>query len=181
MASFVGFAKCSEGCYRHGNGPRRSRTSFFQLCVEMLAVAGFDGRLRRVSRNWTNVLGWSEDELIGQPWLDFVHPEDVEPLLWPKQQRVLQGHDVVSFQNRLRTSSGEYRWISWKGSSNPEQQLIYAAGTDITDSRKAEFEREKMLEERAHRAAELDAILRSMPDAVYVGDENGIRECNQVA
>src|SRR3954451_15543051 len=175
----LGFAKV----VKDATGRKRAEEEqdrFFQLCVEMLAVAGFDGRFRRVSRNWTNVLGWSEGELIGRPWLNFVHPEDVEATV-AETERVLQGHDVVSFQNRLRTSSGEYRWISWKGSSNPEQQLIYAAGTDITDSRKAEFEREKMLEERAHRAAELDAILRSMPDAVYVGDENGIRECNQVA
>lgn len=52
---------------------------------------------------------------------------------------------------------------------------------DITDRQRAEQEREQLNNAVNRRAAELEAILASMPDALYIGDEKGITRANQLA
>jgi PAS domain S-box-containing protein len=58
---------------------------------------------------------------------------------------------------------------------------VLGVAQDVTERKRDEEERERLLEESERRAAELDAVIRGIPDAVYVGDEAGIRVCNDAA
>ena len=51
---------------------------WFSLADEMCCVADFRGYFTRVNGAWTRCLGYSPDELVGQPFTTFVHPEDRE-------------------------------------------------------------------------------------------------------
>lgn len=51
---------------------------------------------------------------------------------------------------------------------------------EIAQRKKIEEEREKLLLVTRQRAAELDAVFESMPDAVYIGDETGIKKANSI-
>src|SRR3712207_7141012 len=57
--------------------------------------------------------------------------------------RLLEGGGSVSFQNRYLHKDGSYRWISWQSRAYPEEGLIYAAATDVTERKSAEAERER--------------------------------------
>ena len=48
---------------------------FFLHALDLLAVGGFDGKLRRVNPAWTDALGWSEEELLARPFAELFHPE----------------------------------------------------------------------------------------------------------
>ncbi len=58
--------------------PEADLTRLFNLSLNLLCVAGFDGYLRRVNPSWTRVLGWTEAELLSRPVADFMHPDDRE-------------------------------------------------------------------------------------------------------
>ena len=113
------------------------KNRFFELSVDMLCIAGFDGYFKQLSAAWQETLGWSNAELLARPWLEFVHPDDVETTV-EAGQRLLAGEEVVRFVNRYRCKDGKYRWISWNSEALHEIELIYAAARDITEAKRAE-------------------------------------------
>ena len=108
---------------------------FFDLSIDMLCIAGADGYFKRVSPAFTQVLGHSEETLLGVPFVDFVHPEDVEATLGAAK-KLGDGESIVDFENRYRCMDGTYRWVSWRAVA-PDGGTIYAVARDVTD-RKAE-------------------------------------------
>ncbi len=113
------------------------RDQFFDLTIDLLCIAGTDGYFRRLSPSWYNTFGYTEEEFLSKPFLEFVHPEDVQPTLDAVSKLSAQ-NQVINFINRYRCKDGSYRWLSWV--STPQDDTIYAAAHDITDLKKAENE-----------------------------------------
>ena len=103
----------------------------------MLCIAGFDGYFKLVNPSWERVLGYTAEEMTSKPWLDFVHPDDRQATIH-EGDKLSSGVSVLRFRNRYLARDGSYHWLSWKCVPYPEQQLIYAAARDITDSKKNE-------------------------------------------
>src|SRR5690606_3845869 len=100
--------------------------------------AGFDGYFKRVNPAWERILGYTEAELLGRPYVEFVHPDDREAT-HGQAARLNEGRDVVYFENRYLHKDGTHRWLLWASTPFPELQVIYAAARDITE-RKANEE-----------------------------------------
>lgn len=138
---------------------------FFELSNEMLCIANFEGYFIRVNRTWTEVLGYSAQELVGKPFVSFVHPDDIEAT--NKVAAGLSfGTEVVSFENRYRTKAGEYRTLLWKSSSDLSKKVIYAVARDITEIKKKEL---SLLEDNER----FQQILNNIEDFILLKD----REC----
>ena len=105
---------------------------FFDVSLDMLAIANLDGYFLRLNPAFSEVLGFSEEELRAHPATYFVHPDDIEAT---RAQLALQatGQTVLAFENRYRTKTGQYRWFSWK--SFAEGELTYGAARDITEEK----------------------------------------------
>src|SRR5690606_33867783 len=117
-----------------------------------------DGYFKRVNPAWQRVLGYTADELLGRPYVEFVHPDDREST-FEAGRRLAQGHDVVYFENRYQHRDGTLRWLLWAAASFPERQEVYATAHDITERKAAEqtlsqFARDL---EATHRELELQA------------------------
>jgi PAS domain S-box-containing protein len=82
--------------------------AFFETAVDMLCIADLDGCLRVVNPAWRRVLGWAPEELCGRPYLDFVHPDDVEATV-AAAGALARGQTVQTFFNRYRCKDGRYR------------------------------------------------------------------------
>ncbi len=115
----------------------RELESFFNLSMDMLCVAGFDGYFKRLNPAWERTLGWTEEELLGSPWIDFVHPDDVQPTL-DAGEALTEGREIASFENRYRCKDGTLRWLSWNSRPLLEQGLMYAVVRDVTAAKEAE-------------------------------------------
>jgi len=133
---------------------------FFRVNLDLLCIADIDGNFIKTNAAWGEILGYSSEELDGKKFLDFVHPDDLQPTL-DAMSALGQGAKVLNFVNRYRCKDGSYRFIEWR--SHPKGRLIYAAARDITEHRLIEDELRsatKRAEEMA-RKAEAASIAKS--------------------
>jgi PAS domain S-box-containing protein len=107
----------------------------FAMSPALLAVAGFDGYLKRFNPAF-EVFGYSRDELLSRPWVEFAHPDDRERMARSAEQ-LGRGVDVVELVNRVVCRDGSVRWVQWSTRVVPEEGLFYAAGRDVTETRRA--------------------------------------------
>ena len=110
---------------------------FFTLSLDMLCIAGFDGYFKRVNPAWQRLLGYSEAELLSQPYMNFVHPDDRESTS-AVAKTLDDGQELHYFENRYLHKDGTLRWLLWTSTPYPEKQMIYGAARDITERKAAE-------------------------------------------
>jgi diguanylate cyclase (GGDEF)-like protein/PAS domain S-box-containing protein len=152
------------------------RDRLFNLSIDMLCVAGFDGFFKQVNPAWLRTLGWPEAELLDRPWLEFVHPDD-RAATAAVLERLARGESALAFENRYRCRDGSYRWISWNSFPLPAEGLIFAAARDITERRRAE-------DLLRNSEARLRALIDGLGASLFVGlltPEGILIEANQPA
>lgn len=108
------------------------RHRFFALSLDLLSISSINGRHQQLNHAWERTLGFTIEELMAEPWVHFVHPEDRTATLAKLDEACLHdGH--ISFENRFRCRDHSYRWMLWSAHVMPDAGLIYAAGKDITE------------------------------------------------
>ena len=104
----------------------------WQLNPDLLSIIDFNGRFDAVNPAWTKMLGWTQAELVGAPYTDFVHPDDLEKS-YAAFAEVLRGNPVLMFENRYRKKDGDYALLSWV--AVPQDGKLYSSTRDITAQR----------------------------------------------
>jgi PAS domain S-box-containing protein len=135
------------------NATRRARAQedldrIFTLSPDMITVADFDGRFTRVNPAVELILGYTEEESMSRPYLDFVHPDDRERTL-AEAAAIMDGRPALSFVNRFMASDGTYKVLEWTVAPVVAQRLMYGVARDVTERRRAETEVERLAQEQA--------------------------------
>ena len=112
---------------------------FFTLSLDMLCIADFDGYFKQVNAAWEPVTGFSRDELMAKPFIEFVHPDDHSATIKETALLTNGARLTVNFENRYVCKNGSIKWLLWNATSFPEEKLIYAVARDITHTKHAEF------------------------------------------
>lgn len=100
------------------------------------------------------LLGYTPDELIGQPSFDLVHPDDLPNVQWTIDQALKTDQSSFMIIQRLRHKAGYYRWVeaSNRVIRDPATGTlveIMAVARDITERKRAEaLQQARMEEER---------------------------------
>ena len=104
------------------------------LSPDLMCLGTVDGYFKWVNLAFEQTLGYTAEQLVSRPFLDFVHPEDRERT--HTALGVLAGGDALrQFENRYLCRDGSVRWLQWNCRLGPNTDgLIAAAGRDITDS-----------------------------------------------
>jgi two-component system, sensor histidine kinase and response regulator len=110
---------------------------FFAISLDLQCIATFDGYFTRVNPAWERTLGYTSEEMVARPFIDFVHPDDREPTI-AAMSALAAGVRVRDFENRYRARDGSYVWLLWNAASLPDLGSIYADARDITERKRSE-------------------------------------------
>jgi PAS domain S-box-containing protein len=139
---------------------------FFEVAIDMLCFLNFNGYFKRLNPAWERTLGFTREELMSRPFIEFVHPDDRERTL--KQNAAVRGGGkALGFENRYLCKDGSYRWFRWNAASDSGDQIIYSVARDITDAKRAEVEREQLVSDLQKALAEVRTLQEILPICSY--------------
>ncbi|WP_083733933.1 PAS domain S-box protein [Sphingopyxis sp. KK2] len=143
---------------------RRRADRIWSLSRDLIVVVDAEGIFRSVSPSWTRIFGHQVDEVVGHPFKDFMHPDDIEPS-GKALERAISDGSLTSYENRFLALDGSYHSIEWN--TTLEDDLVYAYGRDITERRRVEEALTTSQEQFRH-------LVQGVTDyAIYMLDLNG--------
>ena len=143
------------------------------LSSDMLAVASPDGYLKAVNANWHKVLGHTSAELTSRPYLDFIHPDDVDRTTSEAQAILDPAHVTVSFENRYRHVDGSYRWLSWNARATEDGREIVCIVRDVTEDKQTAHALEILADALQRTENDYRLLAENATDVVLQTDADG--------
>jgi PAS domain S-box-containing protein len=114
----------------------RAGGSGFHIERDLLSTVNSDGYFTSLNSGWERVLGWTREELMSRPIVDFIHPADRERTMAELAKVTRTDYQVVNFENRYRARGGGWRWLRWSARTDGEHW--YAVAFDITEEKETE-------------------------------------------
>jgi PAS domain S-box-containing protein len=157
----------------------KEREMFMDVSLDMLCIAGVDGYFKQLNPIWMETLGWTKEELVSRPYIDFVHPDDLDETL-NAADRLEHGENIIKFTNRYQCKDGSYRWLSWRSYIDIESKKIFAVARDVQEEKKKEEQLQKyvktqseLLREVNHRVKNNLASILSM---LHIEQEKALKD-----
>ena len=136
---------------------------FLDMSSELFAVLDPGKGVRWGNGTAAKLLGYTEEELRGIPFVDLIHPDDLG------QARRAFAHDpgpAHAVRTRYRCKDGSWRWLEWTALTDTDTGLVYGAARDVTARQVAQGA-------LAANEARLQAILDHSSAAIFVKDRVG--------
>jgi PAS domain S-box-containing protein len=155
---------------------RRSESrwrTYLKIASEILYAITPEGRYKFVSDAWTPKLGHAVSEVVGQPYTQFVHPEDISLLHDFIAETLELGVNPRGIEYRVCHKDGAWVWHATTGSAYTDRdgrRAFFGVGRDISIRRKAQEELKLALARRE----ELEQIVNRSPSVVvlWLAEEN---------
>lgn len=103
---------------------------FFSVNLDLLCILDFEGRFIKTNKSWEKMLGYSSEQIEGQSFKKFIHPEDLQSAKEAVEKLKKDGQ-LNNYINRYLSVDGSYHHIEWK--ANIYEDVIYSAARDITN------------------------------------------------
>ncbi|MGI4809869.1 MAG: PAS domain S-box protein [Janthinobacterium lividum] len=132
----------------------RERDRLWRLSRDPFLICDAQGIWLSVNPVWTELLGWTEKELLGRTseWIE--HPDDRDRTR-ANTGAVADGGGANRFENRFRARDGSYHWFSWTAIET--EGLIYCVARDVTAEREQEEARAR-LENQLRQSQKMEAV-----------------------
>ncbi|MGP7796928.1 PAS domain S-box protein [Sphingomonas sp. CLY1604] len=132
------------------------RDRLWNLSQDMLARADYAGMMSAVSPAWTQVLGWSEAELLSRGYASFMHAEDESHTL-ASIAHMAETRRPTRFENRIATRSGGWKHIEWTVAPEADGVNFVAVGRDLSDAKAREADLE-VAQEALRQSQKMEAM-----------------------
>ncbi len=104
---------------------------YYNLVSNIFCTANTKGYFLNVNPFFSQLLGYTEEELLKRSFYDFIHPDDLEKSAEGMAQLIKEGK-IKKFENRYRCSDGTLKYLEWSAVKEPDSDIIYASGKDIS-------------------------------------------------
>jgi len=135
------------------------RDRMWRLSTDVMVVAELDGTINAVNPAWTHLFGWSEDELIGARFAEYLVAES-QAVFEAILTELVQTSAPRLFILQMKARDDSSRWIEWSGVA--ADGLLQAVGRDVTAEREA-----------AQALKETEAALRQSQKMEAIGQLTG--------
>jgi diguanylate cyclase (GGDEF)-like protein/PAS domain S-box-containing protein len=142
----------------------RLQTIILDNSPDLICSVNPQGYFLQVSAACEAVLGYVPDQLVGQYFGKFVHPDDRASVL-EQFRAVLQGERLRDFECRLVGRAGQAVPLTWSVTLSAADNVIVGVGRDITA-------RNRMVEALRQERDYVEAVLNSLPGIFYHYDAN---------
>jgi PAS domain S-box-containing protein len=121
--------------------------------LDIICTFDAEGRFLQVNRACEVIWGYRPDELIGQPFLEMVHPDDRQKTI-AVDASILSGNSANGFENRYLRKDGSVVPMLWTANWSEALQINVCVARDTTARKQMEVEllRAKEAAEAASRA-----------------------------
>ncbi|WP_253189186.1 PAS domain S-box protein [Brevundimonas sp. LM2] len=137
-------------------GSKAERDRLWTLSADALARADYAGGLLAVNPAWTAILGWSEQELLTNPYADIIHPDDLEATV-AALTRMGETGQAVRYENNILSKSGVWTPMGWTVSPEPDGVHFIAVGRDLTED-KARERQLALAQEALRQSQKMEAV-----------------------
>ncbi|MDH5510738.1 MAG: PAS domain S-box protein, partial [Nitrospinota bacterium] len=116
---------------------RSQLEKFFEVSVGAMVIASTDGYFKKVNPSFLKMLGYTDEELLSRPFIEFIHPDDRDSTLKEVERQMQKGY-TLDFENRYLAKDGDICWLSWKAFADMGTGYVYASAEDVTEKRETE-------------------------------------------
>ncbi|WP_455539164.1 ATP-binding protein [Terrisporobacter sp.] len=119
---------------------------YLEVSADLVAIVGLDGYIKKLSSNWSDVLGWSEEELLSMPITDIIYSDDNK--CFDRVRKLVNIDDVVTRNIiRYRHKNGDCIYLEWNSKYISEEKVYVTSAKDITQRIKMEKEKKELEKE----------------------------------
>jgi PAS domain S-box-containing protein len=142
------------------------RNRMFELSMDMICVAGFDGYLKEVNPAFERITGWSREEWCAIPFIERTHPDDRNKVT-EVMKSLSESNPLLDFESRTLCKNGMYKWISTSSFPVVKEGVVYAVCRDITDRKHSEQTIVQLNAQLQARADMVDAVNKELEAFSY--------------
>ncbi|MGH9584505.1 MAG: PAS domain-containing protein, partial [Bryobacteraceae bacterium] len=110
---------------------RRDFERFFNLIPDLACIVSADGHFKKVNPAWETTLGYTREEVLRRPMLEFIHPDDLERSVNEIAKQSPE-YKTRHFVNRYRCKDGSYRIFDWRTTFHRDDLTRFGIAKDIT-------------------------------------------------
>lgn len=104
--------------------------AFFKISDDIMLIASHTGHFTKVNPACERLLGYTAVELVGRPWIDFVHTDDKKKTM-DEAVKLRTGGRSVLFENRYVSKDGSVKTLRWKTAYSDDGKRIFAMATIV--------------------------------------------------
>jgi len=116
---------------------QEERDLLFTHSIDLIGIAGKDGYFKTINPAFERTLGYSIEEILTTPFVEFIHPDDREKTL-QEVEHIDSSSQPVTLVNRSKCKNGEYIWLEWHVVMHGD--TVFANARDMTERMRAEQE-----------------------------------------
>lgn len=125
---------------------RNRAQQYLNIAGVIIVAINKRGIITLINKKGCDVIGYAEEEIIGQNWFDLCVPDSEREGRKDTFKRVMNGeqNEIEDYENFIVTKSGEKRFIAWHNTTlfDDKGSIIgtLSSGNDITEKKQAEME-----------------------------------------